>query len=624
MIYDILPPRYKRREIIALLYNPKYLMEMPYSNMCNPDPHPNVTGCPDTPPHDFDVYTSESSPLAVGAEYIGHGNLISTSVDVLQHDSMLIDMDQRTASAAAASFQAASSAGKRCLEIPVLGFVDSCVPESSAASGMWSNCTQVPPLTIMAGSPSTLRQPQQRQHGHLHTSSSDELRTTSNMISSCGSAISLMVKSVGGILGVSHDAGCLEQLLVHCMTAIENNDVTLAQQLMWVLNNAVSTDGDPNQRVAAYFLRALISRARLMISPAYAALPPHLQARDTLINSAPTRFLSAIELAGFVDLTPWHRFGFSASNGAILEALQGRHSIHIVDFSITHCMQWPTLIEALSKRAHGPPRVRLTIHSARPHVPPLLNMSFEEVGMKLTAFAKSKKVPFQFNVLPQKISELTPSCIEVQEGEMLVINCQMRARYISDEPSTGDLKPAGRVGGGAGVAGSGSSSTRVQFMRWIRAVRPDLVTFVDEDADMGSKDAVIRLKAAFNYLWIPYDAMDTFLPRESKQRMQYEGDIGSKIENIVACEGEERVERLESKERWMQRLTTTSNLQSIQFSEAVVAEVKAMLEEHAAGWSLKKDTGDSLLLTWKGHNVVFAIACVPIISMHCTTSSSQS
>ncbi|MCO5581862.1 hypothetical protein L7F22_035751 [Adiantum nelumboides] len=95
--------------------------------------------------------------------------------------------------------------------------------------------------------------------------------------------------------------------------------------------------------------------------------------------------------------------------------------------------------------------------------------------------------------------------------------------------------------------------------------------------------------------------------------MQYEGDIGSKIENIVACEGEERVERLESKEKWVHRLTTSSNLQTIQFSEAVVAEVKAMLEEHAAGWSLKKaDAGDSLLLAWKSHNVVFAIACIPI------------
>ncbi|MCO5568974.1 hypothetical protein L7F22_022678 [Adiantum nelumboides] len=564
-------------------------MEMPYSsNRCNP--HRNmivVNAGPDVTPSEFGVF-AESSSLPGAADY-GPG----TSVDVLQ-DSMLM-MGQ---SHAAASFQVASRTSMKLLEMPLQ--IDSSA-DMSATSGMWT-CTQHPLTTSTAGSSVN------QQHSHLKRSTNE-----GNVLISCvstGPGIS-MVKSGGGLLGMSQDAGCLEQLLVYCMTAIENNDATLAQQLVWVLNNTVSIEGDPNQRVAAYFLRALISRAaRLMSSfPGLYALPPHLQERGTLINS--TRVLSAIELAGFVDLTPWHRFGFSASNGAILGAAQGRHSIHIVDFSITHCMQWPTLIEALSKCPHGPPRVRLTVHSARPHVPPLLNMSFEEVGMKLTAFAKSKKVPFQFNVLPQKITELTPSCVAVQDGEMLVINCQMRARYISDEP-TGAAADGGQLGGGV-------SSLRVQFMRWIREVQPDLVTFVDEDADMGSKDAVCRLKAAFNYLWIPYDAMDTFLPRESKQRMQYEGDIGSKIENIVACEGEERVERPESKEKWVHRLTTSSNLQTIQFSEAVVAEVKAMLEEHAAGWSLKKaDAGDSLLLTWKGHNVVFAIACVPI------TTTSQS
>ncbi|MCO5581861.1 hypothetical protein L7F22_035750 [Adiantum nelumboides] len=355
-------------------------MEMPYSsNRCNP--HRNMIAAnagPDVTPSEFGVY-AESSSLPGAADY-GRG----TSVDVLQ-DSMLM-MGQ---SHAAASFQAASRiTSMKLLEMPLQ--IDSSA-DMSATSGMWTYTSQ--PLTT-----STVGSSMNQQHSHLKRSSNE-----GSMIMSCTSTgPGMVVKSGGGLLGMSHDAGCLEQLLVYCMTAIENNDATLAQQLVWVLNNTVSIEGDPNQRVAAYFLRALISRAaRLMSSPGY-ALPPHLQARDTLINS--TRALSAIELAGFVDLTPWHRFGFSASNGAILWAAQGRHSVHIVDFSITHCMQWPTLIEALLKCEHGPPpRVRLTVHSARPHVPPVMNMSFEEVGMKLTAFAKFKKVPFQFNVLPQKI-----------------------------------------------------------------------------------------------------------------------------------------------------------------------------------------------------------------------------
>lgn len=40
------------------------------------------------------------------------------------------------------------------------------------------------------------------------------------------------------------------------------------------------------------------------------------------------------------------------------------------------------------------------------------------------------------------------------------------------------------------------------------------------------------------------------------------------------------------------------------------AEVKAMLDEHAAGWGMKRDDVD-LMLTWKGDNVVFATAWIP-------------
>lgn len=390
-----------------------------------------------------------------------------------------------------------------------------------------------------------------------------------------------MVNGLGN-LGGAHDANRMEQLLVHCATAVESNDATLAQQIMWVLNNIVSTEGDPNQRVTAYFLRALISRA--------ARMAPNLATDMHTAQACSTKVLSATELAGFVDLTPWHRFGFSAANGAILEALGGMSRVHILDFSITHCMQWPTLIEALSTRPEGPPRVRLTVHGARPQVPPLLNMTFEELGLKLGNFARSKHVPFQFRVLPQEVEELHRDTFELNADEALVVNCQMRLHYIPDET----MDPA---------------CPRSQFLRLIRSLDPTIVTLVDEDANLTSLGLVARLRAAFNYLWIPFDAVDTFLPRDSKQRSQYEGDIGSKIENIIACEGHQRLERLESKETWMQQIRN-AHLQIIPFSEGVMAEVRAMLVEYAAGWGLKKDE-DALLLTWKGHNVVFATACIP-------------
>ncbi|KAM2448947.1 hypothetical protein PS1_019091 [Malus domestica] len=66
-----------------------------------------------------------------------------------------------------------------------------------------------------------------------------------------------------------------------------------------------------------------------------------------------THKFSIVELASFIDLTPWHRFGFTATNAAILEAVEGYSVVHIVDLSLTHCMQIPTLVDAIASRQDG-------------------------------------------------------------------------------------------------------------------------------------------------------------------------------------------------------------------------------------------------------------------------------
>ena len=37
-------------------------------------------------------------------------------------------------------------------------------------------------------------------------------------------------------------------------------------------------------------------------------------------------------------------------------------------------------------------------------------------------------------------------------------------------------------------------------------------------------------------MWIPYDAVDTFLPKGSEQRRWYEAEVGWKVENVLAQE----------------------------------------------------------------------------------------
>ncbi|KAJ3697901.1 hypothetical protein LUZ61_001606 [Rhynchospora tenuis] len=410
-------------------------------------------------------------------------------------------------------------------------------------------------------------------------------------------------------LGSFNTAGCMEQLLAHCASAVEANDATLAQQLLWVLNNIAPPEGDSNQRLTSAFLRALISRASKSGScKIFASAAGALAATASTLSDALHRF-SAVELASFVDLTPWHRFGYSAANAAILEAVEGFSTIHVVDLSTTHCMQMPTLIDALSNRPEGPPILRLTAvcltDGTQP--PPLLDMSYEELGARLVNFARSRNVPMEFRVIHAGPSDGFSDVLDqlrvqqlVSDGEALVVNCQMMLHCIPEET-------AGTFSSSVGL--TPCISLRSMFLKALRSLEPTLVTIIDEDADFTSPDVVTRLRSAFNYLWIPYDTVDTFLPRGSEQRKWYEAGISWKIENVIAQEGLQRVERLESKGRWAQRMRN-SGFRALGFGEEAVAEVKGMLDEHSAGWGLKRDE-DDLVLTWKGHNVVFATAWVP-------------
>ncbi|XP_038989954.1 scarecrow-like protein 32 [Phoenix dactylifera] len=408
-------------------------------------------------------------------------------------------------------------------------------------------------------------------------------------------------------LGSFNAAGCMEQLLVHCANAVEANDATLAQQLLWVLHNIAPPDGDSSQRLSAACLHALITRASRTGSCKMLTVAA---ARADADLSLHTHRFSAVDLASFIDLTPWHRFGYSAANAAIAEAVEGFPAVHIVDLGTTYCMQIPTLIDLLASRPEGPPILRITIPSPTATTalpPPILGLSYDELGAKLLNFARSKNVAMEFQVIPSNPADAFDTLIEqlrvqqlVSEGEALIVNCQMMLHYIPDETACAISST---------MSMPSSISLRTVFLKALRSLEPTLVTLVDEDADFTASDVVGRLRAAFNYLWIPYDAVDTFLPKGSEQRRWYEAGVRWKIENVIAHEGLERVERQEPKGRWAQRVRA-AGFRGVGFGEEAVGEVKAMLDEHSAGWGLKREEED-LVLTWKGHNVVFATAWVP-------------
>ena len=94
--------------------------------------------------------------------------------------------------------------------------------------------------------------------------------------------------------------------------------------------------------------------------------------------------------------------------------------------------------------------------------------------------------------------------------------------------------------------------------------------------------------------------------------MGFEQEVGQRIENIVACEGEQRIERMESKAQWMRRMQRTGFC-PIPIAEEVVVAEREMVDDYAVGWGMKVDD-DALTLSWKGHSLAFASAWVPVAS----------
>lgn len=416
-----------------------------------------------------------------------------------------------------------------------------------------------------------------------------------------GGGGNLRAHSSACLSGALIDGPRIQQLLLHCAAALESNDVTLAQQAMWVLNNIASSQGDPSQRLTSWLLRALVARACRLCAPPGSTTQSAAAAAAARTPAPRERAMSVTELAEYVDLMPWHRFGFTASNGAILRAVVGSAAVHVVDLSVTRCMQWPTLIDMLSKRPGGPPELRITVPSARPAVPPQLGVSDAEIGLRLANFAKSKGVQLEFSVVegvtsPPPEKQAAALCqdlasvlsdrqaLGLRDGEALVVNCQSWIRHVAP-------------------------GSRDAFLGAVRALNPCLVTVTDEDADLDSPSLATRIAGCFDFHWILFDALDTSAPRDSPRRAEHEAAVGRKIEGVVGADDADGAERSESGARLAERMRRNGFV-SVAFDEEAAGEVRRLLSEHATGWGMKREE-DMLVLTWKGHGAVYTSAWMP-------------
>lgn len=377
------------------------------------------------------------------------------------------------------------------------------------------------------------------------------------------------------------------KLLLDCAAAMSEKDSTKIHHLLWMLNELASPYGDCDQKLAAYFLQSLFCKATDSGRRCY----------KTLISVAEKShsFDSLRKLIlKFQEVSPWTTFGHVASNGAMLEALDGEPSLHIIDVSNTLCTQWPTLLEAVATRNDETPRLRLTAVVTAAAAKSVM----KEIAPRMEKFARLMGVPFEFTVITglDRLGKLTKEDLSIRDGEAVAVNC-VGALRKADAGERGDL------------------------IRMIKSLNPKVVTVVEEEADFSSTgdDFVKCFEECLRFYTVYFDMLEESFAPTSNEKLMLERESSRSIVRVLACD--DRVdeqggdsERREKGRQWAERLRE-GGFTAVAYSDDVVDDVRALLKRYRAGWSLvvggEDEKSSGIYLGWKEEPVVWASVWKP-------------
>lgn len=376
----------------------------------------------------------------------------------------------------------------------------------------------------------------------------------------------------------------LKQLLIACAEVVSEADIVpfserkiaadAAETLMDMLKERVSVSGEPLQRLGAYMLEAL--RARLLSSGSL--ICKKLKCNEP---SGPD-LMSHMQLLS--QICPYYRFAYTSASVVIGEAMENEKRIHIIDFQIAQGSQWLSFIQAVSRRPNGPPCVRITgvDDSESAHA---RGGGLELVGWKLAQCAESCGVPFEFHGAATSGCDVQLENLKVQHGEALAVSFPYVLHHIPDESVS-------------------TSNHRDRLLRLVKSLSPKVMTLVEQESNTNTAAFSQRFREALDYYGAMFESIDAAaLARDDKQRVNAEEHCVAKdVVSIIACEGDERVERHEMFGKWRLRLTM-AGFSPIRLAPSVTSAVRDVLKEYSPNYGLAQADG-ALYIGWKNRALV--------------------
>ncbi|XP_018679303.2 scarecrow-like protein 1 isoform X2 [Musa acuminata AAA Group] len=315
-------------------------------------------------------------------------------------------------------------------------------------------------------------------------------------------------------IGSNREPPTPKQLLFDCAAAISEGCMEEAQAIITELRQIVSIQGDPPQRLAAYMVEGLAARIASSGQGIYKALR---------CKEPPTSDrLSAMQI--LFEVCPCFKFGYMAANYTIVEALGDEEKVHIIDFDINQGSQYINLIQTLSTWPSKRPHLRISGVDDPESVQRAVG-GLEIIGQRLEKLAEELGVPFEFQAIAAKTSDVTPEMLDCRSGEALVVNFAFQLHHMPDESVS-------------------TVNQRDQLLRMVKGLSPKLVTLIEQDMNTNTAPFFPRFVEVYNYHTAVFESLDATLPRDSTDRMNVERQcLARDIVNIVACEGADRIER---------------------------------------------------------------------------------
>jgi GRAS domain family len=369
----------------------------------------------------------------------------------------------------------------------------------------------------------------------------------------------------------------LRTLLIHCAQAVATDDRRSAYELLKQIRQHSALDGDGSQRLAYCFADGLEARLAGTGSQLY----KQLVAKRTTA----TDMLKAYHL--YLAACPFKKVSHFFSNQTILNVAEKASRVHIIDFGIYFGFQWPSLIQRLSHREGGPPMLRITgIDVPQPGFRPTERI--EETGRRLEDYAKMFKVPFVYQGIARKWDTIRVEDLNIEKGEVVVVNCLYRFRNLIDETVAVD-------------------SPRNRVLKTIREMNPDVFIHGIVNGSYSVPFFVTRFREALFHFSALFDMLETTVPRENEQRLLIERDLfGREALNVIACEGSERVERPETYKQWQVRNLRAGFVQ-IPLNSDIMKKAKEKVKAIYHKDFVIDEESHWLLQGWKGR-IIYAVS----------------